>query len=66
MSNLNSFYSAWTPRLLSVLHIIAAFMFIAHGAQKLFGFAWSVARLLRSDMTESHPVHIEDSIRKVA
>jgi putative oxidoreductase len=34
----NSFYSVWTPRLLSILRIVAAFMFIAHGAQKLFGF----------------------------
>jgi putative oxidoreductase len=38
MANLSSFYGAWTPRLLSVLRIIAAFLFIAHGAQKLFGF----------------------------
>jgi|SRR5919206_5167693 putative oxidoreductase len=38
MANLNSFYDAWTPRLLSVLRIIVAFMFMAHGAQKLFGF----------------------------
>lgn len=38
MTNLNSFYALWTPRLLSILRIIAAFLFIAHGAQKLFGF----------------------------
>ena len=38
MADLNSFYANWTPRLLSVLRIIAAFLFIAHGAQKLFGF----------------------------
>ena len=38
MADLNSSYASWTPRLLSVLRIIAAFLFIAHGAQKLFGF----------------------------
>ena len=38
MADWNSFYASWTPRLLSVLRIIAAFLLIAHGAQKLFGF----------------------------
>ena len=38
MANLNSLYSAWVPRLLSVLRVIVAFLFIQHGAQKLFGF----------------------------
>jgi putative oxidoreductase len=38
MAELNSFYASWTPRLLSVLRIITAFLLIAHGAQKLFGF----------------------------
>jgi putative oxidoreductase len=38
MANLDSFYSTWTPRSLSVLRIVAAFLLIAHGAQKLFGF----------------------------
>lgn len=28
----------WTPQLQSVLRIIAAFLFIAHGTSKLFGF----------------------------
>lgn len=35
---MESFLSAWSPRLLSVLRIVAAFLFIAHGTQKLFGF----------------------------
>ncbi|HEX8474925.1 MAG TPA: DoxX family protein [Pyrinomonadaceae bacterium] len=38
MDNQDSFYIRWTPRLLSVLRIITGFLFIAHGAQKLFGF----------------------------
>jgi putative oxidoreductase len=37
-ANLDSFNVRWTPRVLSVLRIITAFLLIAHGAQKLFGF----------------------------
>jgi putative oxidoreductase len=37
MSNLSSFYSAWSPRLLSALRIIAAFLFMQHGIQKILG-----------------------------
>jgi putative oxidoreductase len=29
--------ASWSPRLLSMLRIVAAFLFIAHGTQKLFG-----------------------------
>ena len=28
----------WAPRLLSVLRVITAFLFMAHGTQKMFGF----------------------------
>ena len=38
MADYNSFFAVWTPRMLSVLRIITAFLFMAHGAQKLFGF----------------------------
>lgn len=38
MIDLNAFGAKWTPRLLSVLRIVAAFLFMQHGSQKLFGF----------------------------
>jgi putative oxidoreductase len=31
-------FSYWTPRILSVMRIIIGFLFVTHGAQKLFGF----------------------------
>ena len=31
-------YSNWSPRMLSVLRMVSAFLFMAHGSQKLFGF----------------------------
>jgi putative oxidoreductase len=33
-----TFIDVWSDRLLSVLSIVAAFMFMAHGGQKLVGF----------------------------
>ncbi len=37
MANLDSFYSTWGPRLLSVLRIVAGFLIMQHGMQKLLG-----------------------------
>ena len=36
MARFDGFYNDWAPRLLSVLRMVAGFMFIAHGTQKLF------------------------------
>jgi putative oxidoreductase len=36
--------SRWSPHLLSVLRIVAAFLFMAHGTQKLFGWPVSEPR----------------------
>jgi putative oxidoreductase len=33
-----SFYATWSPRLLSVMRIVFAFLFLQHGGQKLFDF----------------------------
>ena len=38
MADLKSVAAAWAPRLLSVMRIVIAFTFMAHGMQKLFGF----------------------------
>ena len=36
--NLNDFSTVWAPRMLSVLRIVAALLFMEHGTQKLLGF----------------------------
>ncbi|MDT4898651.1 MAG: putative oxidoreductase [Acidobacteriota bacterium] len=36
MANSNSFFTTWSPRLLSVLRIVVALLFMQHGSQKLF------------------------------
>ena len=35
----NAFFMAWQPRLLAILRIVTAYLFIPHGTAKLFG-AW--------------------------
>lgn len=35
---MNTFLTAWSPRILSVLRIITGFLFLWHGSQKLFAF----------------------------
>jgi putative oxidoreductase len=35
---LENFFSAWSPRLLSVLHIATSLLFLQHATAKLFGF----------------------------
>ncbi len=36
MTDKEAFFTRWTPRILSILRIVAAFLFMAHGSQKLF------------------------------
>ena len=43
MAKVDSRWRGWSPRLLSVLRIVVAFLFMQHGAQKLFGFLGGIA-----------------------
>jgi putative oxidoreductase len=38
MAKVDSRWRGWAPRLLSILRIVTGFLFMQHGAQKLFGF----------------------------
>src|SRR2546423_9472338 len=38
MNNQSSFLAHWSPRVLSILRIVVAFLFIQYGTQKLFGY----------------------------
>jgi putative oxidoreductase len=40
---MNSLLATWSPRLLSILRIVTAFLFTAHGTQKLLDFPVSRA-----------------------
>ena len=35
---MNTFLTAWSPRILSVLRIITGFLMLSHGSQKLFNY----------------------------
>ncbi|MBT8083678.1 MAG: DoxX family protein [Woeseia sp.] len=35
---MENFLSTWSPRVLSVLRFVSAFLFMQHGTQKMFGF----------------------------
>jgi putative oxidoreductase len=37
MANSDSFFLKWAPRVLSILRIVAGFLLMQHGLQKLFG-----------------------------
>ena len=38
MFGIESLYKRWSLKLLSILRVVTAFLFMEHGAQKLFGF----------------------------
>ncbi|MFI5012101.1 MAG: DoxX family protein [Hyphomicrobiales bacterium] len=38
MTSTTTTWNAWMPRVLSILRIVAALLFMAHGLQKFFGF----------------------------
>ena len=45
--------AAWGPRLLSILRIVTAFLFMAHGTQKLFGWPADEPRQTVDLMTQA-------------
>jgi putative oxidoreductase len=53
MSQLALFQAAWAPRVLSVVRIMAALLFIEHGTQKLFG--WPPPPAAMAGMLENLP-----------
>lgn len=53
MQKTSNFAADWAPRLLSVLRIVVALLFLEHGMQKLFGFPVPPAAGLPAMMTLS-------------
>ena len=44
--NTTELETVWAPRVLSILRIVAALIFMAHGTQKLLGFPPGIVRSL--------------------
>ena len=61
MLKLAEFQSAWAPRILSVVRIITALLFMEHGTQKLFGFPVSARA-----MAELPPLIMAAGVLEVA
>lgn len=38
MTDLNSFYATWSPRILSIFRIVFGLLFMLHGTQKLLNY----------------------------
>ncbi|MFC4350538.1 DoxX family protein [Fodinicurvata halophila] len=49
--------SVWTPRMLSILRIVSALIFLAHGTQKLLGFPRSEGTVAPFSVHTNHMVY---------
>ncbi len=58
----STFALTWAPRMLSVLRIVVALLFIEHGTQKLFGFPVPPASGLPAMMTLSWTAAVIETV----